>query len=127
MYTIEAVSAMLDEIAEGIPDAFWGRLNGGVVLLEECKAHPESAGDLYIMGEYCNRHDTGRCIRIYYGSFMRVYAYAPEEALRRQLRDTLLHELTHHLESLAGERGLEAEDRARLSEYRARTPGSRGS
>lgn len=118
MYTIDAVESMLDEIARELPGDLFRYLNGGVVLLEDCKAHPESAGDLYILGEYSNRHDMGRCIYIYYGSFLRIYGHVPEDALRAQLRATLLHELTHHLESLAGEHGLEAKDRAHLEEYR---------
>ena len=118
MYTIDEVETMLGEIADELPGAFFERLNGGILLLEECKMHPESKGDLYIMGEYCHRRDLGRHINIYYGSFMRVHAHAPEETLRRELRKTLLHEFTHHLESLAGERGLEIKDRQKLEDYR---------
>jgi len=119
MYPIEAVDAMLAQIADEIPAMFFEQLNGGILLQEECKQHPQSRGDLYIMGEYCNRHDLGRHINIYYGSFMRVYAGAPAEVLCRALRDSLLHELTHHLESLAGERGLELQDQIKLAEYRS--------
>ena len=118
MITIDAFANLLDEIAGEIPGELFGRLNGGVILLEACKLHPEGAGDLYIMGEYHSRRDMGRCIRIYYGSFMQAHAYAPEAVLRRELRATLLHELTHHLESLAGESGLAEKDRQRLEEYR---------
>ena len=117
MYTIDAVDEMLDEIANEIPAAFFERLNGGVALLEECKEHPQSQGDLYIMGEYSVQHGLGRRICIYYGSFMRVYANAPEDVLRRKLRELLLHELTHHLESLAGERDLVVQDLINLAEY----------
>ncbi|MCL2300776.1 MAG: metallopeptidase family protein, partial [Firmicutes bacterium] len=59
-----------------------------------------------------------RLIRLYYGSFMRVYAHAPEALLRQKLRESVLHELTHHLESLAGERGLELQDQIDLAQYR---------
>ena len=117
MYTIDAVEEMLGEIADEIPGVFFERLNGGVALLEACKEHPQSRGDLYIMGEYSVQHGLGRRICLYYGSFMRVYAGAPEEVLRRKLRESLLHELTHHLESLAGERDLEARDQMELAEY----------
>jgi len=118
MVTIDAVEGMLGQIMEEIPQMYFQRLNGGVNLLEECKEHPQSKGNLYIMGEYCVRRDLGRYINIYYGSFMRAYAYAPEELLRRKLRDSLLHELTHHLESLAGERDLVVKDQMDLAEYR---------
>ena len=117
MFTIDDVENMLNRIAEEIPDEFFKYLNGGVILLDECLPHPQSTGNLYILGQYNHRHDTGRHICIYYGSFMRLYANATEEVLREQLRKTLLHEFTHHLESLAGERGLEIKDQIRINEY----------
>lgn len=43
-----------------------------------------------------------------------------DEELRVQIRKVLLHEFRHHLESLAGERDLELEDAAELTQYRAR-------
>ena len=117
MFTIDDVETMLNQIAEEIPDEFFKYLNGGVILLDECVPHPQSTGNLYILGQYHHRHDTGRHICIYYGSFMRLYANATEDVLREQLRNTLLHEFTHHLESLAGERGLEIKDQIRINEY----------
>jgi len=117
MYTIDAVEEILNQIADEIPDELFNNLNGGIILLEECKAHPNGANDLYIMGQYHNRRDMGRYISIYYGSFMRLYANVPEEVLREKLRDTLLHEFTHHIESLAGERGLEIKDQIFMNEY----------
>lgn len=118
MYTVNEVEAMLSELVDEIPNEFFVNLNGGIVLLDECKPHPESQGDLFIMGEYCYRSDMGRQIFIYYGSFIRMYGNASEEAFKEQLRHTLRHELTHHLESQAGERGLEIDDAIRLNEYR---------
>ena len=118
MMSIEDFDLMLDGIAAEIPSEFFGGLSGGIILREECKLHPEGAGDLYIMGEYSSRRDMGRCICIYYGSFMCTHGHLPPGALRGRLRATLLHELTHHLESLAGERGLEALDRLQLEEYK---------
>ena len=118
MITLEEFDLMLSEIADEIPAQFLGGLSGGIILREESKLHPEGAGDLYIMGEYHNRRDMGRCICIYYGSFMRTHGWLPPEALRGRLRATLLHELTHHLESLAGERGLEVKDRLQIEEYK---------
>ena len=117
MYPIDDIQEMLSRIADEIPDEFFNYLNGGVVLLEECKVHPKSKGDLYILGEYSFRQDMGRQIYIYYGSFMKLYANAPESVLYQELRRTLLHEFTHHLESLAGERSLEVKDKMRLNEY----------
>ena len=118
MCGIEDFDGMLSEIADEIPAEIFNRLNGGIVLREECMLHPEGAGDLYIMGQYSCQHDLGRCIHIYYGSFMRTHGHLPREALRARLRATLLHELTHHLESLAGEKDLAVQDRRELENYK---------
>ena len=118
MCGIEEFDQMLSEIADEIPAEIFNRLNGGIILREECMLHPEGEGDLFIMGQYSCRHDLGRCIYIYYGSFMRTHGHLPREALREQLRATLLHELTHHLESLAGEKDLALQDRRKLEEYK---------
>lgn len=117
--TIDEVHVMLDEIATEIPKEFFERLNEGVVLLDEYKIHPESRStdSLYIMGEYC-RSVTGRNIKIYYGSFKNVYRGISKDALYENLKETLLHEFTHHLESLAGERGLEVKDSESMRKYR---------
>lgn len=117
MYTIDDIQEMLNQIADEIPDEFFKHLNGGVVLLDECKLHPDSKVDLYILGEYSYRQDMGRQIYIYYGSFMKLYTHAPKELMYKELRRTLLHEFTHHLESLSGERGLGIKDKVRLNEY----------
>lgn len=116
--SIDKVEAMLDEISEEIPKEFFKELNEGVVLLPQSKTHPESRGDeLLVLGEY-SRSVTGRNIKIYYGSFKRVYKGLSYEDLYEELKETLLHEFTHHLESLADERGLEIKDAIRLEEYR---------
>ena len=60
----------------------------------------------------------GRLIRIYYGSFEKLFGYLEEEELKEKLRETLFHEFTHHLESLAGERDLEIQDAKQLARYR---------
>jgi len=118
MYTIDDVADLLSDIVDEIPADFFKELNGGIILLDECKAHPASTGNLFILGEYHRRHDMGRYICIYYGSFARLYPHLDMDALRKRLKDTLVHEFTHHLESLAGERGLEIQDKIRLHKYR---------
>lgn len=117
--TIEELHDILDSIAEGLPKEIFKGLNEGIVLLPEYKIHPESreGNTLYIMGEYSVSF-TGRNIRIYYGSFKRAYGDISKDRLYEKLKETLLHEFTHHLESLAGERDLEIEDAERLDEYR---------
>ena len=118
MYTIDDVSDILDDIVDEIPEDLFKDLNGGIILLEEEKPHPSNIGPLYILGEYHNRRGMGRYICIYYGSFMRLFGHYSKDRLRKRLRETLLHEFTHHLESLAGERGLEIQDAINMEKYR---------
>lgn len=117
--SIDEVNQILDEIVEELPRDFFDKLNEGIILLPEYKLHPESRArdKLYIMGEYC-RSITGRNIVIYYGSFERVCGDLSQDELRERLKDTLLHEFTHHFESLAGERGLEIKDAEEMIKYR---------
>ncbi|MGL4606232.1 MAG: metallopeptidase family protein [Eubacteriaceae bacterium] len=119
MISIDRANEILDEIAEELPQDFYKELNGGIILSEETKIHPEARHhDLYIMGEYQRNHYIGRSIVIYYGSFSKMYAHRDEAFLREKLREVLLHEFTHHLESLAGLKDLEIEDALNLLKYR---------
>jgi len=108
---------MLDEIAEELPEGVFNKLNGGVSLLPETKkSEKDPNGGLYTLGEY--RYDQmGRYIVLYYGSLCAVYGNATYKKMRKHLRDILTHELTHHLESLAGDHSLEAEDEMDMIDY----------
>ena len=119
MVTIDEAEIMLEEIAEELPKEFFNKLNGGILLLPDVKMHPaRKADDLYIMGEYHRSHEMGRYIAIYYGSFERVHGHLSHEAMREQLKKTLVHEFTHHIEGLAGEKGLEIKDAEDMARYR---------
>lgn len=118
MITIDDAQEMLDELASELPQGFYSELNGGISLLPEIKLHPERrADDLYIMGEYVRDRHMGRYIVIYFGSFEALYGNLPKDAFKSNLRRTLRHEFTHHLESLAGERGLEVKDAEDMERY----------
>ncbi len=111
---------MLDELISELPEAIFTRLNGGVLLLPEAKLSPEArAGDLYILGEYSTSRAMGRTVVIYYGSILRIHGDLTPERLRSALRSVLHHELTHHLESMAGERDLEIDDAVKMALYRS--------
>ena len=128
MVTFEEMGAMLDEIAEEMPEEFYRELNGGIFLSPETKIHPESPEgirgreNLYVVGEYHNERagygGLGRYIAIYYGSFAKLYSRLDPKIQKEELRKTLVHEFTHHLESLAGERGLEIKDAETIEGYR---------
>jgi hypothetical protein len=108
---------MLDEIAAELPDEIFEELNGGVSLLPGKKfSEADPSGGLLTLGEY-RRDQMGRYIVLYYGSICAVHGHETREELRENLRKLLAHELTHHIESLAGERDLEIEDEIDLAEY----------
>lgn len=122
--SFEKAGALLDEMAEEFPPEFYQELNGGILLLPEEKPDPDvTDGDLFIMGEYC--HDQmGRYINLYYGSFAALAKEGDwtQEDWEDELYETLAHEFTHHIEGLAGERGLEVKDEAFMEEYREDHP-----
>lgn len=118
MVSIDEVQDILDDLAEELPKEFYKELNGGILLLPESKQSPYARNDdLYILGEYQVGYSMGRLIKIYYGSFMKLFGYMDAEQLKVRLRHTLRHEFTHHLESLAGEKGLEIKDAEFLKGY----------
>lgn len=112
---------MLDEIVQTLPKDFFRDLNAGIHAIEDEKLHKQAINnDLWILGEYCNSKQLGRSIIIYYGSFMRLYGNRNHIFIRERLRKNVLHEFRHHLESLAGERDLEIEDKISLKRYHAK-------
>ena len=116
--SFDQVGDLLDEMAEEFPEEFYQDLNGGISLLPEAVEDP-AGEDLYIMGEYCNDM-MGRYINLYYGSFAGLAEQEnwTEEDWEDELYTTLSHEFTHHVEGLAGERGLEIKDELELEQYR---------
>lgn len=116
--SFDQVGDLLDEMAEEFPQEFYADLNGGISLLPEAREDPEGE-DLYIMGEYCNDM-MGRYIVLYYGSFAALAQQEDwtQEDWEDELYTTLSHEFTHHMEGLAGERGLEIRDELEMEQYR---------
>ena len=116
--SFDEVGNLLDEMAEEFPEEFYQELNGGISLLPEAVEDPQGE-ELYIMGEYCNDM-MGKYINLYYGSFAALARLEDwtEEDWEDELYTTLAHEFTHHIEGLAGERGLEIKDELELEQYR---------
>jgi len=108
---------MLDDVAAQLPQEIFRELNGGVSLVPDRKrSDADPNGGLYTLGTY-HRDQMGRYIIIYYGSFCAVYPHVTKEKMREHLKDVLVHELTHHMESLAGTRDLEVKDKNFLDDY----------
>lgn len=115
MVGFEEAGRMLDEAAEALPAEIFEGLNGGVNLLPAIKTDEHG---LLVMGTY-NVNQLGRYVEIYYGSFRSAYGREGPERWRRELTRTLKHELTHHIESLAGDRSLENWDERHVAELLA--------
>ena len=117
MFSIDEVNEILDEVAAELPEEVFRELNGGVSLLPETRlSSADPDGGLYTLGEY--RHDQmGRYIVLFHGSINAVHGGNTRKELRSNLKKLLSHELTHHLESLAGARDLEIEDEVKLDKY----------
>ncbi len=103
MVSYKEAGKMLDKAMEALPAGIFDGLNGGVNLIEKAKS--DSKGG-YILGLYHNNM-MGRYVEIFYGSFRELYGDIPPMQFERRLKSTLHHELTHHIEGLAGDHALE--------------------
>jgi len=92
----------------------------GVTSVEAAETHPELP-DVVTLGECLTQAyhsdwqgpDTTRSqVVLYYGSFRQAAQDDPDFDWEGQLQETIVHELKHHLESLADEDALEAMDYA---------------
>lgn len=121
MITFEETRQVLDELAEGLPEEIFDGLNGGIILVPETVRHQENPDRLLILGRYhYEPAGLGRYITIYYGSFCSLYGNAPREAQVEELRKVLYHELTHHIEALAGDKSLEYWDARQMEGFKQR-------
>ena len=110
---------LLDRMAEELPEAIFEGLNGGVSLLPDTVYDPEFEDEVYILGEFCD-DQMGRYIQLYYGSFAALAGDEgwSREDRERELRETLRHELTHHVEGLAGDSSLDRRDAEQLRRWK---------
>ena len=118
--SFDRAGELLDGLAEQFPPALFGGLNGGVNLLEEAVPDPEfPPGEMYVLGEYCDDL-LGRYINLYYGSFAALAAREgwDGETWEEELRLTLSHELTHHMEARGGLHALDDRDAEELEAWR---------
>lgn len=85
-------------IIEGLPADLLRHLNGGVIILDE----KNEEADSLVMGEYVEDPVMGKTILLYYGSFVEDLEDKSEEEWIEEIEDTIIHEMRHHVESLAG-------------------------
>lgn len=109
--TLEEFTAYVDQVIDNdIPPVLFEGLNLGVIVspeLERSKSEPQ----LIIMGVYV-RNRLGKQVILYYGSFFHLYQNKSESKWKQHILSTIKHELTHHIEALAGQ-----EDLARKEQY----------
>ncbi len=108
--SFDKFATMLDQAVDRIPLRFLGSLTGGFNLRREKKRE----GEYYILGEYVE-DGIGCFILFYYGSFAEVLGDAPEDCWQEEIMDTVLHEMQHHLEALAGRDDLARKEIAELT------------
>ena len=126
MISTEAYEAIISELMDELPEAFFRELTGGVIL-SEALAIPDYAkgDDLCTLGQYQVCYGV-RQIVMFKGSFDRLYPQADESEAREILRGILRHEFRHHIEFVGGIRNassLEAEDARKKRAYLARHEG----
>ena len=117
--SFEQAGDLLDTLAESFPEALFDGLNGGVNFQEEAVSDQEfPKGQVYILGEYCDDL-LGRYINLYYGSFAAMAENEDwtEEDWEQELRQTLSHELTHHMEGRSGLHALDDKDEAEMASW----------
>ena len=117
--SFEQAGDLLDTLAESFPEALFDGLKGGVNFQEEAVPDQEfPKGQVYILGEYCDDL-LGRYINLYYGSFAAMAENEDwtEEDWEQELRQTLSHELTHHMEGRSGLHALDDKDEAEMAAW----------
>ena len=114
MISFERAGEVLDAAAESLPEGIFEGLNGGINLMADAV---KASNGSCTLGRYF-RNSMGRYIEIYLGSFEELYGDRPDSYIEDQLVKTLHHELTHHIEDLAGDRTLERDDEEYAEECR---------
>jgi hypothetical protein len=117
--TFDDFSRVAQEVFQGIPEGYREGVEG-VTTVEAVQTHPELP-DVVTLGECLTQayhsdwqspETTRSRVVLYYGSFRQIAQDDPDFDWEGELRETLTHELKHHLESLADEDALEAMDYA---------------
>lgn len=112
--SLDEFTTLAGQLVDEVPPRLCRDLNGGFSVLPEEKRDQ----DVYIMGEYIEDGMLGSFVVFYYGSFAAILGGEPRETWEAELRETVWHELQHHLESLAGVDDLTREEMEELARFR---------
>ena len=102
MYTFERIAEILDDMVDALPQDVLKDLSG--VYLDHQVKHNEKipSDSYYVMGEYVVDPYLGKRIELHYGSIEAVHGNLVLTDMQNELHRILMHELRHHLETLAG-------------------------
>jgi predicted Zn-dependent protease with MMP-like domain len=109
--------AMVSRVLDEVPEPLLAGLNGGVVVSRKRTRRAGDPAGVLVMGEYVIDPWLGSQIVLYYGSF-RALLGADPDAWESELRETLVHEIRHHVEGRAGLEDLTNEDRQWIERLR---------
>lgn len=98
LVSLKNFTKFANEITESLPRTLLGHLNGGILVQPSVKED----GDYLIMGEYIEDPSVGNMILLYYGSFLEMLGNADIPEWKNEIEETIIHELRHHIESMAG-------------------------
>lgn len=106
--TFAQAEDMLDELVFELPAGIFEGLNCGVSLIQDTIYG--TSGLLTLGCYHYEPRGLGRYITIHYGSMVQAFGHLSHDRFRAELKDVLHHELTHHIEHMAGDKTLELED-----------------
>lgn len=114
MTTFEEAQYIIDQLCHDLPQGIFAELNCGVATIPDTIY---CSRGLLVLGMYhYEPYGLGRYVTIHYGSMLVAYGHLPPEAFKAELKRVLHHELTHHIESLAGDKSLEHEDERNVAQ-----------
>jgi len=102
-----------------IPPPLLQELHMGIIVLPEEK-QDKYQREQYIMGEYVS-NEMGNHIVLYYGSFAAVLEDQPRKIWEEEIRETVKHEVWHHVEALSGNEKLARQEMKEWEEMMAQT------
>ncbi|MBN2221365.1 MAG: metallopeptidase family protein [Vallitaleaceae bacterium] len=102
---LEEFSDYVNEVLDHeIPPVLLEGLNLGVIVSPRIE-YSDEGSQFIVMGHYVKSR-IGKQIILYYGSFLHFYQGKSTKAWKRKILATIKHELTHHIEALAGQEDL---------------------
>ncbi len=107
----------VENVVESLPPKLLERLNGGFNVIRRKKED----GDYLLFGEYVEDPVMGYIVYLYYGTFVEELEGASRDEWLEEIEETVVHELRHHIESLAGVDDLAVEEMLGLAKLGEKT------